>query len=338
MSNMNQYSGNISNSDLAGIAKLSSRYNANPSQVGSLLAQINANTKNMQNTLLTVDAHAQKTGGDIVSQLAVAVQLMQKGGLSAPDAINKAFNQSLYGTTYASAQNGYFQGSYINQFRLRALGKVAGIDVEGIMQGKPQAIDKFNQLQLKAQNDRLNPNANTLLVNLIAQSLGLGNGIINSNPQQSGESSPNSSYVPYTDIYKKLSNPETVQRQNYKNLGIKNPDSDLYGEMSEHYPASSLISEKVDELNDLTGFVSKMTNKVINKGKPYVKKGLTYVLAREYMDNMKLMEADKQSGNMADYHKLEQLNKNLELQIKALNKNTQALQQKNAASNVVIGR
>lgn len=301
MSNMNQFGGNLSSSELAGVAKISDRYNANPAQVGSLLTQINASVKDMSATLLNVDSHAQKTGGDIVSQLAVAVQLMQKGGLSAPDAINKAFNQSLYGTTYAGAQNGYFQNSYINQFRLRALGKVAGVDVEGLMQNEPQAIAKFNRLQTRAANNRLTPDANTLLINMVAQNLGLGNGNININSANEGENTP------YNELFNKLSNPETVQKKNYKGLGIKNLDNDLYGEITPH-----------------DTFKTTVMDKVVKKGK----EGLTHVLAEEYMSNLQRMEVDKKTGNIADYQNLERLNKNLEQQIKALNKNTQALQQK----------
>ncbi|MFN8769297.1 MAG: hypothetical protein ACK5Z5_00390 [Neisseriaceae bacterium] len=315
MGNMNQFGGNLSQSDLAGVAKISDRYNANPAQVGSLITQINASVKDMSATLLNVDSHAQKTGGDIVSQLAVAVQLMQKGGLSAPDAINKAFNQSLYGTTYAGAQNGYFQSSYINQFRLRTLGKVAGIDVEGMMQGDPNAIAKFNRLQSRAENNRLTPNAGNLLVNMVSQSLGLGNGVINGNPANQGTSTP------YTDIFNKLSNPETVQQKNYKSLGVKNPDQDLYGETSAH---NSLKSSVVDK-------VTSWGSGIVDKGKQYVSEGLTHVLAKEYLSNLQQMEVDKKSGNMADYQNLERLNKNLEQQIKALNKNTQPLQQKGIA-------
>lgn len=315
MSAMNQFGGNLSNSDLAGVAKISDRYNANPSQVGSLLTQINASVRDMSATLLNVDSHAQKTGGDIVSQLAVAVQLMQKGGLSAPDAINKAFNQSLYGTTYAGAQNGYFQSSYVNQFRLRALGKVAGIDVEGIMQGDTNAITKFDRLQTNAANNRLNPNTNTLLINMVAQSLGFGNGTINTNTinQESG------TQTPYNDIFKKLSNPESIQQKNYKGLGIKNPDHDLYGETVPHNSFKSFFIDRATDYG----------TKIIDKGKQYVTEGFTHVLAKEYMANLHQMEADKKSGNMADYQNLEKLNKNLEQQIKALNRNTQALQQKN---------
>ncbi|MFN8769394.1 MAG: hypothetical protein ACK5WP_00835, partial [Neisseriaceae bacterium] len=312
MGMMNQFGGNLSNSDLAGVAKISNRYNANPAQVGSLLSQINANTKDMQATLLNVDTHAQKTGGDIVSQLAVAVQLMQKGGLSAPDAINKAFNQSLYGTTYASAQNGYFQNSYINQFRLRALGKVAGIDVEAIMQGDSNAINRFNRLQDNASNNRLTPNANTLLVNMVAQSLGLGNGSINSNVAN-GEST-----IPYTDIFNNLSNSEAVQKNNYKGLGIKN-QQELYGEIKPHNSFNKALSDRA----------ANWGANVIDKDKPYKSETTTQSLAREYLSNLRQMETDKRTGNMADYQHLERLNKNLEQQIKALNSNTQALKQKN---------
>lgn len=322
MGNMNQFGGNLSQSDLAGVAKVSDRYNANPAQVGSLLTQLNASVKDMSATLLNVDSHAQKNGGDIVSQLAVAVQLMQKGGLSAPDAINKAFNQSLYGTTYAGAQNGYFQGSYINQFRLRALGKVAGIDVEGVMQGEPNAIAKFNRLQSQAASNRLNPNSNTLLVNMVSQSLGLGNGVISGNSANQGTATP------YTDIFNKLSNPETVQQKNYKNLGIKS-FQDLYGEIKPH---DSLQESMKDSYDSGIGKAIKWGSSIIDKGKQYATDGLTHVLAKEYMSNMQQMEVDKKSGNMAHYQTLEQLNKNLELQIKALNKNTQAIQQKNSAT------
>lgn len=321
MGNMNQFGGNLSQSELAGVAKISDRYNVNPAQVGSLLTQINASVKDMSATLLNVDSHAQKTGGDIVSQLAVAVQLMQKGGLSAPDAINKAFNQSLYGTTYAGAQNGYFQSSYINQFRLRTLGKVAGIDVEGVMQGDPNAITKFNRLQSSAESNRLTPNAGTLLVNMVSQSLGLGNGVINGNSANQGTSTP------YTDIFNKLSNPETVQQKNYKSLGIKNPDQDLYGGINPHNSFKNSVVDKVKDFG----------SSIIDKGKQYVSEGLTHVLAKEYLSNLQQMEVDKKSGNMADYQNLERLNKNLEQQIKALNKNTQALQQKNIAGGSSYG-
>ncbi len=321
MGNMNQFGGNLSQSDLAGVAKISDRYNANPAQIGSLITQINASVKDMSATLLNVDSHAQKTGGDIVSQLAVAVQLMQKGGLSAPDAINKAFNQNLYGTTYAGAQNGYFQSSYINQFRLRTLGKVAGIDVEGVMQADPNAIAKFNRLQSRAENNRLTPNAGNLLVNMVSQSLGLGNGTISANGANQGTSTP------YTDIFNKLSNPETVQQKNYKSLGVKNPDQDLYGEINLH---NSLKSSVVDK-------VTNWGAGIVDKGKQYVSEGLTHVLAKEYLSNLQQMEVDKKSGNMADYQNLERLNKNLEQQIKALNKNTQALQQKNIAGGSSYG-
>ncbi|MFN8787813.1 MAG: hypothetical protein ACK5XF_00460, partial [Neisseriaceae bacterium] len=312
MGMMNQFGGNLSNSDLAGVAKISNRYNANPAQVGSLLSQINANTKDMQATLLNVDAHAQKNGGDIVSQLAVAVQLMQKGGLSAPDAINKAFNQSLYGTTYAGAQNGYFQSSYINQFRLRTLGKVAGIDVESIMQGDSNAIAKFNRLQESASSNRLTPNANTLLVNMVAQSLGLGNGQINTNVANS------ESTIPYTDIFNNLSNSETVQKNNYKGLGIKK-QQELYGEMKPHNSFNKALSDRA----------ANWGANVIDKDKPYTSETTTQSLAREYLSNLRQMETDKKTGNIADYQHLERLNKNLEQQIKALNSNTQALKQKN---------
>ncbi len=314
MGNMNQFGGNLSQSDLAGVAKISDRYNANPAQTGSLLTQINASVKDMSATLLNVDSHAQKTGGDIVSQLAVAVQLMQKGGLSAPDAINKAFNQSLYGTTYAGAQNGYFQSSYINQFRLRTLGKIAGIDVEGVMQGNPNAIAKFNRLQSQAQNNRLAPNAGSLLVNMLSQNLGLGNGAISANVANQGASTP------YTDIFNKLSNPETIQQKNYKSLGITSPVQDLYGEIKPH-----------NSLKDMGNKVSDWGSNMVNSGKEYVTQGLTHMLAKEYLSNLQQIETDKKSGNIADYQNLERLNKNLEQQIKALNKNTQVLQQKSIA-------
>ena len=305
MGNMNQFGGNLSQSDLAGVAKISDRYNANPAQVGSLLSQINASVKDMNATLLNVDSHAQKTGGDIVSQLAVAVQLMQKGGLSAPDAINKAFNQNLYGTTYAGSQNNYFQSSYINQFRLRALGKVAGVDVEGIMQGEPVAIAKFNRMQAQAENNRLMPDTNTLLINMLSQSLGFRNGVISNNTANHG------TVTPYTDIFNKLSNPEAVQQKNYKSLDIKNNDQDLHGEIKQHDSLKPLVMDK------------------ITASKKYAKDGLTYVLASDYLTNLQRMEVDKKSGNMEDYQYLERLNKNIEQQIKALNKNTQVLQQKN---------
>lgn len=298
MAGMNQFGGNLAQSDLAGVAKISDRYNANPTQVGSLLTQINASIKDMSTTLLNVDSHAQKTGGDIVSQLAVAVQLMQKGGLSAPDAINKAFNQSLYGVTYAGAQNNYFQSSYINQYRMRTLGKIAGINVEGILQNEPKAIAKFNRLQTRAINNRLTPDANTLLINMVAQNLGLGNGTINTNAVNQG------TVTPYNDIFKNLSNPETIQHKNYKNLSIK-PEQDLYNEITPH-----------------EAFKTSIADKLVDKGK----QSLTHVLAGQYVDNLRRMETDKKSGNMADYQHLERLNKNLEQQIKALNKNTQALQ------------
>lgn len=323
MGSMNQYGGNLSVSDLAGAAKIANRYNANPSQVGSLLAQINASVKNMQAALLNVDAHAQKTGGDIVSQLAAAVQLIQKGGLAAPDAINKAFNQSLYGTTYASAQNGYLQSPYINQFRLRMLGKIAGIDVEGLMQGDSQAIAKFNKLQAKAANNRLNPDAKTILVNTVAQNLGLGNGQIEAN-------SPNSGAVnPYPAMFNKLSNPEAVQQKNYKSLGLKNPDQDLSGIPKEH---DSFKAQVISKATRLGSKVMDKGQEYVDDGKEYVNEGLTTGLAREYLTNLRQMETDKKTGNMADYNKLDQLNKNLEQQIKAINKNTQALHQKHMAS------
>lgn len=323
MANMNQFGGNLSQSDLAGVAKLSTRYNANPAQVGSLVAQINAWVKDMSATLSSVDAHAQKTGGDIVSQLAVAVQLMQKGGLSAPDAINKAFNQSLYGTTYANSQNAYFQSSYINQFRLRALGKVAGIDVEGVMQGDPQAITKFDRLQSKAANNRLNPDANTLLINMVAQNMGLGNGTINGNAMNQGESTP------YNEIFNNLSSPEAMQLKNYKSLGIKDLNNDLTGEIKPHNVVNSTIQSGLVQsgVDKARGW----SDKIINQGRDTA----THVLAKEYMDNLNQMEYDKKSGNMEHYRNLEQLNKNLEQQIKALNRNTQAIN--SAASQKNIG-
>jgi hypothetical protein len=321
MSAMNQYGGNLSNSDVAGVAKVADRYNANPAQLGSLLTQINASVKDMSATLLNVDSHAQKTGGDVVAQLAVAVQLMQKGGLSAPDAINKAFNQNLYGTTYAGAQNGYFQSSYANQFRLRALGKVAGVDVEGVMQGDANSITKFNRLQAKAQNNRLNPDANSLLVNMISQSLGLGNGVINGNTANPGANTP------YTDIFNKVSNPEAIQQKNYKGMVSKNLDKDLYGEIKPH---NSLKGSVTNNYHSVIDKAANWGSGIIDKGKQYATEGFTHVLAKDYMLNMQQMELDKKSGNMAHYHNLEQLNKNLEQQIRALNKNTQAIQQKNA--------
>lgn len=293
MPNMNQFGGNPTKDDLYGIANISKKYNANPAQVGSLIAQINTSVKNMPELLKQINDHADKTGGDIVAQLASAVNLMQKGGLSAPEAISKAFSQSLYGSTYANAQDNYFQKSYAEQYRLRMLGKIAGVDVEGVMNNDPKAIKEFNKKQAYAAAHRLNGDANTYIINNLAQMLGVANGKINSNLANKGNASS------LDDTYGRVSNAESEQLKNAKNLGIKNLN-DLNGKLNPH----NMIREHLAKFST----------------------GLKDQKLQETEEAKQKMTADRQTGNIEDYHHQEQLIQSNHGVIKALDRNTKALQ------------
>lgn len=149
MTGINSYRGNLSESDLSGIANFNFRNNINggaSSETSNLIAQMSVYFPDIASTLNSIENYTQQYGGDVSQQLATAVQLLQSG-LSPQQALDSAFKSGYRGDAFKEAQNSYYQSPIANRLSEEAISNVLGFDLSGYYAGNQKDVSKAGKLQ-----------------------------------------------------------------------------------------------------------------------------------------------------------------------------------------------
>lgn len=150
---VNSYRGNMSESDLTGVAKFGKKYGLEGEQAGQagvLLSQIASYMGDMSTTLHEIDQYQSQYGGDTIQQLSALSNYLQAG--AAPkDSLNAAYKSGYQGSGFQNAQSNYYNSDWATRARQEVFSNTLGFSASRHMRGEDTAEEAKRIRNLQAR-------------------------------------------------------------------------------------------------------------------------------------------------------------------------------------------